>query len=286
MKQKCLLVLSCCLMIFSAQAQEREWEIAKHKRRVEEQKRLDTLAIMQNKYVPSVLLKLKTQFPVQHALDIEFVTEAKISVRASIGQFSRFYTLVALENLARQDENQDVSQDFFKDRLRNGLVIELGSNYFFLKRGYYAGLNLQFQRFSLSGTLEELVENFDPNDTQGFGNDIQEQLEGNENLRNFYEQSTVYPTFSPVQMGFSLGKRFHFKKHPNLGLHFELGYSFNILPRVKVETGNPITQNIMDGSVNPLIQNSAAESFSSFHYPTISFGISAGLGKIIRPKIP
>ncbi len=286
MKQKCLFLFCSCLMMLNVQAQEREWEIAKHERRIKEQKRLDTLAIIQHKYVPSVMLKLKTQFPIQHAVGIEIVTDAKISMHASIGQFSRFYTVVALETLAQNDENQEIRQEFFKERLRNGLVIELGSNYFFLKRGYYAGLNFQFQRFSLSGTLEELVENFDFNDTQGFGNDIQELVGQNQNLQNFYEQTTVYPTFSPLQMGFTLGKRFRFKKHPGLGLHFELGYSFNVLPRVKVETDNFITQTLMDRFVNPLIQNSATESFSTFNYPTISFGISAGLGKIIRPKTP
>lgn len=281
---KYLLICATCMTALTARAQEREWHLEKRERWAKEQQMLDSMAIAHNTYMPSVLLKAKTQFPVQHALGLEFLTRSGLSFYGGMGRFSRCYTLAAMGAVSPKNAQEEVRQAFFKERLRSGLVTEIGVNYYFLKKGYYTGMSLQFQRFSLSGTVKELMENLDLGDSQGLGGELDELLQENEFLEDFYERETVYPTFTPLQLGLLVGKRFHFKKHPYIGMHIELGYNLNISQGTRIETDRYLTQALMDRVVNPLIKNTATESFSALNYPFVSVGISAGFGKIIRPK--
>ncbi|MEM6633579.1 MAG: hypothetical protein AAF694_28155 [Bacteroidota bacterium] len=125
-----------------------------------------------------------------------------MSTYFSIGQLSQAYLVTATNFLPDDDPAQATRKQFIKDKLKNGLVLELGTYYYFTRRRHFSvGLSLQFQRFKLPATPMELVEKYDFGDTQLFLEDIQSQLEANSILQNFYDNSILEPVISPIQLG-------------------------------------------------------------------------------------
>lgn len=247
--------------------------------------KMDTLDVETARYLPAFTFNLKTQFPVQHAIGLEFSTPAMISGYIGIGQLSRAYVVTATEFLPARDENEEVRKQFIEDKLKNGFVFEIGAHYHFMKwKDVYVGLNLQFQRFSMESTAQELVEEYDFGDSQGFGDDIEELLEGNDLVREFYEETQIKAVVKPIQMGITVGKRFQFKKAPRLSLHTEFSYQLNLSGRSDLESDSFLGQVILNNFAGPVLSEGTAESFGSFNLPALTVRLSYALGEFAYKK--
>lgn len=273
------------ILLFShfllAQDSSRVWEIDRLIQVNQEQVDEDSARLASRRFLPKTMLGLKTQFPIQHALNLEMrVGNLPLSAQFGLGQFSRFYTLVALNTIDAKTEEAQVRKDFVKARLRNGSVIELGLMAHHIQKRFYGGLNLQFQRSSLAATPEELVERFDLAGDSDLRGNIDSLVTKYQIVADFYSSTVVYPTIRPLQMGILAGKIWRFK-NPRLALHAELGYSFNLAAPIKIEGKSGFLVNLLlDSYVNPLVEGQSAKSFSSFRYPSLALRMSYGLGKI------
>lgn len=248
---------------------------------------LDAATLESKEFLPAFSLVLKTQYPIQHAIGLEFGTPGLMTGYVGFGQFSRHYVITALEALPSNNENQEARKRLIQDKLRNGFVFELGTHYHILKRkGLYAGINLQFQRFSMRATPQELVEEYDFGDTQGLGEELQDALEGNEFLQYFYEDTQVKAVVNPVQLGITLGKRFQFKKNPRLSLSAELSYQLNLASRSKLESDDFLGQIILTNFVSPILDEGTEDSFGSFNLPSLSIRLNYMLGDYVYKKKP
>lgn len=134
-------------------------------------------------------LSAKTQFPIQHALGIEFRDHSGFAFTLGLGQLSRAYTVAAIGFLPEEDENQELRKQFIEDKMKNGLVFEAGAFYYPRRfKDFYIGFNIQFQRFTLPATPQELVENY------GFAEQIdQDQLSEalNSDVAQFFYENTI-----------------------------------------------------------------------------------------------
>ena len=287
MKKVYLLLSICSLGISSTVvAQEsRVWEIEKHEQAERERQRLDSIAVEEQAYLPAVTINLKSQFPIQHAIVLEFNTPIFLSTYIGIGQLSRAYLVTATDFLPDDDPAQAIRKQFIKDKLENGFVFELGTHYHFSRlRHFYAGLNIQFQRFTLPATPMELVEEYDFGDSQGFLDDIQSQLEGNSFAQNFYENTIIEPVILPIQLGITAGKKFYFKKASRLFLDVEFSYQFNINNNVKIKSESFIGQILVDNFITPILDEGSNDSFQGFNLPSLSFRMGYQLGEKIYRK--
>ena len=217
-------------------------------------------------------LNAKTQFPIQHALGIEIINKKGLSFSFGMGQLSRGYTVAAMNFLKAENENDEQRKQFIKDKMNNGLVVEFGSNYYPKNtKDFYFGVNLQLQRFTLPATAQELIENY------GFADQIdQETLDDaleNSLVEFFYENTIVEPIVKPVQLGLLVGKKFRFKKMPNLFLMTELNYQFNLNTNTTFESPTVVGQIIIDSFIEPNFDPSTAESFEEFNLPSLSIRI-------------
>ena len=277
-----MVVLFYLSPLFSTAQNNEMWEIDKHKIRTKEKRHQDTLAIISKEFTYPLHLYIKTQFPVQHALGLEFTHEKGIDIRASFGIFSRSYTLLALEFLEDENATENERQQFFKDRLNSGTVIELNAGYFHLPTGLSGNISFQFQRFSISTTSYELLENLDYGDDIVDQSELDEALEDSETLEDFYYNETVYPTIRPIQLVINLEKRFRFSKAPRISLAMALSYSFNLTTRTSIEAKSSLGSYIMDNYVNPTLDQSTTQSFGSFNLPSITFQLNIGIGKLFH----
>ncbi|MEM9932288.1 MAG: hypothetical protein AAF824_01695 [Bacteroidota bacterium] len=243
---------------------------------------LDSLIASKGQYVPAFSLSLKTQYPIQHAIGLEFMTRGKVSGYIGLGQLSRAYVATATELLPDQNANQEARKQFIQEELRNGFVFELGTHYHILKwRDVYVGLNLQFQRFSMVSTPQELVEEFDFGNSQGFAEDLQEAVETNDLIRYFYEDTKVKAVLNPIQLGFTMGKRFRFKRRPRWSIHTEFSYQINLASRARLDSDDFIGQLIVNNFINPILDEGTEDSFGSFNLPSISIRLSYSPGEYV-----
>ncbi len=238
-----------------------------------------------SQYVPAVALRVKAQFPIQNAIDLRFNTKAHISGYIGIGQFSRAYVITALDFLPDDNPSQIARKQLLKDKLKNGFVLELGTAYHFVRlKDLYVGLSLQFQRFSLTATPQELVEEYDIGDNLDLLDDVLEFVETNELAQAFYETVVVKPIIRPIQLGLTIGKTFHFSKVPRLSLNLELSYSRNVTTRTELTSDSFIGRIIIGSFVNPILDEGTEDSFDEFNLPTLSLGVNYQLGKKVYGK--
>ena len=250
-----------------------------------DEKKLDAKAVQNRAYLPRATINLKSQFPIQHAIGLEFNTPIFLSTYFGIGQLSRAYWVTAINFLPDDNLAQATRKQFIKDKFKNGFVLELGTHYHFMRRRhFYAGLNLQFQRFALPATPMELVEEYDFGDTQGFSDDIQNQLEVNGFLRDFYENAILEPIVYPIQLGITLGKKFYFKKATRLFLDIEFSYQFNVSNNVHVKSESLIGQILVNNIITPILDEGSADSFKGFNLPALSLRLGYQLGNKIYSK--
>ena len=236
---------------------------------------------MQNRaYLPGATINFKSEFPIQHAIGLEINTPIFLSTYLGIGQLSRAYLVAATNFLPDDDPAQATRKRFIQDKLQNGFVLELGTQYHVWRRQkLYAGLNLQFQRFKLPATPKELVEEYDFGDTQGFLDDIQGQLEDSPFFQDFYENALLEPTIAPIQLGITVGKKFYFEKAPRLFLDVAFSYQLNISNRVRINSDSFIGQIIVDNFIAPILEEGSNDSFQAFNLPTLSVRLGCQLGE-------
>ena len=287
--KKVYIILTICAIGISGTlpAQDRRiWEIEKHEKAERERQLLDSMAVRTQAYLPAATINFKSQFPIQHSIGLEFNTPIFLSTYIGFGQLSRSYLVIATDFLPDDDPAQATRKQFIKDKLKNGFVFELGTNYHFSsRRHFYAGLNLQFQRFTLPATPQELVEEYDFGDSQGFTDDIQSQLEGNDFLQNFYENTVIEPVILPIQLGITLGKKFYFKKATRLFLDVEFSYQLNLSNNVNIKSESFIGQILVDSFISPILDEGSNDSFKGFNLPSVSVRIGYQLGeKIFRKR--
>lgn len=215
-------------------------------------------------------LNLKTQFPIQHGFGVELITRNGLAFGIGIGQLSRAYTVTATNFLAAEDEAEEKRKDFIRDKMENGFVFEL-SSFYYLKnfRNFYVGANLQIQRFQLPATAQEFVENY------GFATDeifseIQELTEDNEVIRAFYEETIIEATVKPIQLGFTVGKRFDFNRVKGLSLLTELSYHLNLNTRTTLDSPSLVGSIIVNSFIEPNLDPNTAESFGGFNLPSLA----------------
>ena len=260
----------------------RLWEVERARLDDEKKAREDSIAMIGGRFVPKTTLSIKSQFPIQQALGLEIMTPAFVSFYIGYGQFSRFYTVVALDALPNEREDQAARRQFIKDKLKNGRVLELGCYYHLVnKKGLYLGLNFQFQRFSMPSTPIELVEEYNFGDPDNFSEDIQDLIDNNGLVRSFYESTIIEPVVRPIQLSFMIGKRFRFKNTPRLGLHTELSYQFNLHTGTSVESPSLIGNILVNSFIDPILENRSDTSFDGFNLPTLAVRLSYSLGKIL-----
>jgi len=251
-----------------------------HQMRESEKKIPKSDTIQNRAYLPGATINLKSQFPIQQAIGLEFHTPIFLSTYIGIGQLSRAYLVAATNFLPDDDPAQATRKRFIQDKLQNGFVLELGTHYHFWRRQHlYVGLNLQFQRFKLPATPMELVEEYDFGDTQGFLEDIQDQLEDSPFLQDFYENALLEPTIAPIQLGITVGKKFYFKKAPRLFWDIEFSYQLNISNRVRIKSESFVGQIIVDNFIVPILDEGSNDSFQGFNLPTLSVRLGHQLGK-------
>lgn len=230
---------------------------------------LNNVSPRQKKSKPYVAFNVKTQFPIQHSLGFEFVSKSGLSFGLSVGQLSRAYTVAATNFLPAEDENQEIRKQFIEDKMKNGLVVEFGT--FFYPRNFrnlYFGAHLQLQRFTLPATTQELIENY------GFADQIDQEVL-NENLENelvqsFFQTTVIEPIIKPVQLGLTFGKKFSFRKTPNLSLMVELNYHINVASKTSFDSPSFIGNVIVNSFVEPNLDPSTADSFGSFNLPSMT----------------
>ncbi|MEA5139238.1 hypothetical protein [Arcicella rigui] len=215
-------------------------------------------------------ISIKTQFPIQHALGIEFISPIGLSSYFGLGQLSRNYTVLATNALPAKDENQAERQRFIKDKMKNGSVFEVGMNYYFgKKRKLYSGVNIQFQHFTLPATPKELFEKYNFGDQLALQNDLDDLLD-RPIVQNFFENTLLTPNVNPIQLGFLLGFSIKIGKSEKLFLNPELNYQINLYTKTKVSASNPIGNILVNNIINPTIKQGSEESFGTFKLPSIS----------------
>ncbi len=237
----------------------------------------DTMA---NKIPWKVYMDLKIQFPIQDAIGLQLVSPRGFSGYIGFGMLSRAYTVAALDLVRAKNENEEVRKQFIKDKLENGFIFELGGYYHFRRwNGFYTGLFLQFQRFTMSVTPQEMVESYDFGDTQGLSDNLQEILDNNDAARSFYENTVLVPTVRPIQAGLLVGKTFQFAKVPRLSVSTELSYQTNITTKSSIESESIVGQIIVNQIVSPILSSGSSANFKGFNVPALTFKISYTLGK-------
>ena len=227
-----------------------------------------------------VYLDLKAQFPVQNAVGLNLISPGRFSGYLGAGMLSRSYTVIALDLIQTKNENEEIRKQFIKDKLENGFVFELGGYYHFRKlKGFYAGLFLQFQRFTMSVTPKEMMENYDFGDTQGLSDDLQEILDNNEAAQSFYENTVLVPTVRPIQIGLLVGKSFQFRKIPRLAFCPELSYQMNLTTKSSIESDSFVGRIIVSQIISPILSSGSSANFKGFNVPGVTLKISYRLGK-------
>jgi hypothetical protein len=221
---------------------------------------------------------LKSQFPIQQAIGLEVMTKMKLAGYLGFGQFSRFYTTVALNALPNKKVEQQMRREFIKDNLRDGTVFEAGLAYHFPKRReFYAGINFQNQNFKLPSTTKQLVENYDFLDGQDRKDQILDLVDNNARLREFYETTEIISKVTLQRLGITIGRRFGFRKTPRFGFHAELSGQWNIGSRTAIESSSLIGNVLVNQFAEPILQEKTKEGFSSFFLPSLTVRVSYAL---------
>lgn len=230
-----------------------------------------------------VHLDLKVQFPIQDAIGLGFISPGRLSGYMGFGMLSRAYTVTALDLIPAKNDNEKVRQQFIKDKLENGFVFELGGYYHFQRlKGFYTGFFLQFQRFTMSVTPQEMVENYDFGDTQGLSDNLQEILDNNEAAQSFYENTILVPTVRPIQVGLAVGKSFQLRKIPRLTICPELSYQMNLTTKSSIESDSFVGQIIVNQIISPILSSGSSANFKGFNVPGLTLKISYELGKTVH----
>lgn len=262
-------------------AQSYTWEIDRQIERTREAKKQDSLAIVDKRFLYPSQFYLKTEFPIQTAIGYQFMTPVGLAFHGSVGLYPRAFTKVVL-NLVPDDRPNAQLTDFLEDRLRNGSVIELGTGYYSLKSGFFGLLGLQFQQYSFSATLDELVETLDVGEQlSSNGTDFTEMLETSPTLSTFYYDETLYPTFRPLNLAVSGGKLFRFSAVPQFSVKLAIAYSFNLRTKFSVESSSPVGRLITSNVINPLLAENAQAS-NTVGLPTVSLTVCYQFGELIR----
>ena len=218
------------------------------------------------------LLKVnfKTQVPIQHGFAVEFITPIRMSAYVNVGIYSAAYTKMLINMVPDRNPNKSSVDNLINDRLKNGFVFEFGSHYYFRNpKNYYVGLNLQFQKFSVSATPYELIEVYD------FGGDAVSEEQINETITNstadfFYRNTIIEPIFKPIQLGFVAGRSFYFKRAPHLSISTELSYLLNIKTNFEVTSPSFIGRIVVSNLVNPELNFGSQENFNDYNLPTLT----------------
>lgn len=237
---------------------------------------------LDDKFIPALTVYLKSQFPIQNAIGFEYCTSSRISGYAGFGQLSRAYMVIALDILPEGSEEEAVRKQFIKDNIQGGFDFEIGVNYHIAQwKDTYFGANIQFQRFKLKATPQELVEKYDFGDSLGFSDELLKVVNNNELAKSFYENTVIEPIFVPIQLGITVGKRFTFKNNRNLGLNIEASYQFNLSMKTSVESPSGTGKLIVDNFIEPIIVYGTSHSFRSFNLPSIAVKLNYQLGNTI-----
>jgi len=275
-------ILFLCLISLSTQhlsAQTYTWELERKETQNMEDHLLDSLALVHKQYLFRSQAYLKAEFPLQVAIGYEHIIPNGMAFHGSVGlspkAFSQF-----LVNLASEDVLDPELSDFLEKRLRNGSVIEFGSGYYHLKSGFFASLGLQFHRYSISSTMDELVETMDLG-MQAEEIDIEELLDNSQALSDFYYQETLYPTFRNTNLALSAGKLFRFRAIPQLSLSTMISYSLRLDNNISIEANSPIGRGLTVNLVNPLLSENMPEN-GPVGFPTLSLRVNYLFGEIIR----
>ncbi|WAC12482.1 hypothetical protein [Dyadobacter pollutisoli] len=230
------------------------------------------------KQVPLLSVSLKSQFPIQQAIGLEVMTKMKLSGYFGFGQFSRFYTTVALNALPNKKVEQQMRRQFIKDNLRDGTVFEAGLAYHFPKRRkFYAGINFQNQHFTLPSTTQQLVENYDFLDSQDRKDKILDLVDKNARLREFYETTEIISKVTLQRLSITIGRRFGVRKIPRFGLHTELSGQWNMGSSTSIESSSRIGNVLVNQFAEPILQEKTKDSFSSFFLPSLTLKVSYAL---------
>ena len=115
----------------------RIWEFEKHEKAERERQLLDSMAVRNQAYLPAATINFRSQFPIQHSIGLEFNTPIFLSTYIGFGQLSRSYLVIATDFLPDDDPAQATRKQFIKDKLKNGFVFELGTNYNFSRRRHF-----------------------------------------------------------------------------------------------------------------------------------------------------
>ena len=242
----------------------------------------DSNTIQQGKFLSSATIYLKTQYPIQHGVGVEVATPFFFSVHSGVGQLSSLYARSALEFLPQEDDSQEKRKELIQDKLKNGFVFEFGTQYHILKwRNVYAGLNLQVQQFKISATAQELVEEYDFGNTQGYQEEVLAFIENAPTLNTFYENTILTPSLTAIQIEAKLGKRIHFKNIKKLFLDVELSYQSNVAATISLKTPSAAGEVLVERFVRPILKEGTEDSFSAFAFPTIGLRLSYQIGQKI-----
>ncbi|MDO5977796.1 hypothetical protein [Flavivirga spongiicola] len=195
-------------------------------------------------------------------------------IKASWGIYSKEY-LALLLNFAPNDKpDEKARRDFIKKRLNSGSVIEIGLGYQHLKTDFFGLISIQFQRFSISGTANELITNLD---LEGQFSDLlllENLIKNSILLRPFYNEKILHPIIDLTQLQFALGKTFRFESLPRISISALFSYNFNIANSVNIESNSFIGQTIIDLFVNPTLEKSSDLNFGSLNYPSLTLQLN------------
>ncbi|MEL6654499.1 MAG: hypothetical protein AAFQ87_27240 [Bacteroidota bacterium] len=259
-------------------AQNRSWDLDQERASAKEQQSQDSLAIAQRKYLYQSNLYFKTEFPIQLALGYQFTGKKGISFHASTGLYPAAFTRVLLNQAPAETQAEADFQAFISDRLQNGSVNEIGFGYTSLQSGLYALISLQFQRFSIETTTNELIENLD---TELDAATLEEQFEALPALENFFYEESIYPTFRPTNLVLSVGKTFRFAAIPRFSLSTHLSYGINLSSSLQVEANSFIGNTVANSFINPGLASSN-QNIAFRGLPSLSLRVNYHFGGMVR----
>ena len=243
----------------------------------------DSIAIHQRQFLSGATLYLKTQYPIQHGVGVEVATPFFFSGHIGVGQLSSFYVKSALEFLPQDGDAQVKRKELIQDNLKDGFLFEFGTQYHILKwRNFYAGLNLQVQKFTINVTAQEVVEEYALGNTEGYSEEVLGLVQNVPALNAFYENATLAPSLTAIQVEAKLGKRIHFKNLKKLFLDIELSYQSNLSSRISIKTPSQTGDVLVERFVRPILDEGTEDSFSSFSFPTIGVRVSYQIGDIVH----
>ena len=275
----CLLLWLIGLCIQQLPAQSYTWEIDRRKADKEEQKKLDSLALANKKFLYRSQFYLKTEFPIQAGIGYQHIAPSGLAFHGSVGLYPKAFSTLLI-NLAPEETLDPQLAEFIQDRARNGSVIELGMGYYHLKSGFFSLLGVQFQRYGFSATMDELVQSLEV-DVAANNADFEELLNSSQPISDFYYREMLYPTFRNTNLVLSVGKLFRFSAIPQLSISTAMAYSLSLDSSFSVEANSTIGRIVTSNVINPILTENMPQN-GVRGLPTLSLTVNYHFGEIIR----